>query len=136
MEFQVSNDVSNVVISYSTSSDMSNAVTLATIESATAGTMCLDGENLFGLSALLFLVIISNLRIAEDEGFNFGDDITLQVFYHDEVTGKCCLMTSLGNSISKMIVSCRTRWLPMCRYLFHFRSCHERYLLQHLYQYV
>lgn len=101
MEFQVSNDVSNVVISYSTSSDMSNAVTLATIESATAGTMCLDGENLFGLSALLFLVIISNLRIAEDEGFNFGDDITLQVFYHDEVTGKCCLMTSLANSSLK-----------------------------------
>ncbi|UOH84726.1 hypothetical protein LQV05_001538 [Cryptococcus neoformans] len=69
MEFQVSNDVSNIVISYSTSSDMSNAVTLATIESATAGTMCLDGEDLF-----------------EGEGFTFGDDITLQVFYHDDVT--------------------------------------------------
>lgn len=59
MEFQVSNDVSNIVISYSTSSDMSNAVTLATIESATAGTMCLDGEDLFGLSASLSLLIIS-----------------------------------------------------------------------------
>ncbi|OWZ72699.1 hypothetical protein AYX14_01877 [Cryptococcus neoformans] len=69
MEFQVSNDVSNIVISYSTSSDMSNAVTLATIESATAGTMCLDGEDLF-----------------EGEGFTFGDDITLQVSYHDDVT--------------------------------------------------
>lgn len=46
-----------------------------------------------------------HLFTAEGEGFTFGDDITLQVFYHDDVTGKSCLVTGSGKSIPKMIVS-------------------------------
>ncbi|WVQ85163.1 hypothetical protein IAT38_007328 [Cryptococcus sp. DSM 104549] len=69
LEFQVENDVSNVVISYASSSDLSGSVVLATVDSVTAGIMCLEGENVF-----------------EGEGFGFGDNITLQISFHDDVT--------------------------------------------------
>lgn len=56
---------------------MFNVVILVIIELVIVGIMCLDGENFFGLLVLLFFVIIFNLCIVEDEGFNFGDDIIL-----------------------------------------------------------
>lgn len=66
---QVENDVSDVKLSWSNKTDMSKAQVFQTLDKATAGSICLDDP-----------VNFSEL------GLQRGDEITVQLQYHDDVT--------------------------------------------------
>lgn len=66
----VANDISDVRLSYSKNGDMSSPVLFGRIKKATAGQICLDDP-----------VDFASL------GLTRADEITVQIAYHDDVTG-------------------------------------------------